>query len=236
MWGKNALDLSDAEAARVRNELERRGCGVSAIASPIGKIRIDEPFEPHLARFRRALDLAGLFGAPYIRVFSFYVPKGEAPQYRGQVMARLEAMAEAADGRPVTIGHENERGIYGDLPGRCQDIIRTVNRPQWKTIFDPANYVLDGVQPFTEAYPLLADSIGYLHIKDARLSDGTILPAGEGDGQVREVLAALAGRGFSGFLSLEPHLSLAGRSGGETHPDLFRKAIRALQVILKELA
>jgi len=236
VWGKNVLDLTDAEAARVRNELERRRCGVSAIASPIGKIRIDEPFEPHLASFRRALDLAGFFQAPFIRVFSFYVPKGQAPQHREQVMRRLHALADAADGRPVIIGHENERGIYGDLPGRCLDIIEAVNRPQWRTIFDPANYVLDGVRPFDEAYPLLAGSIVYLHIKDARLADGSICPAGEGDGQVRQVLAALLQRGFDGFLSLEPHLSLAGRSGGQTQPDLFRKAIHALQTILEELA
>ncbi|MDI7278027.1 MAG: sugar phosphate isomerase/epimerase family protein, partial [Anaerolineae bacterium] len=229
------LDLSDAEAARVRNELERRGFGVSAIASPIGKIGIDEPFEPHLARFHRALDLAELFGAPFIRLFSFYVPPGEAPRYREQVMARLTALAEAAEGRNVTIGHENERGIYGDLPERCLDIIRTINRPQWRTIFDPANYVLDGVRPFTDAYPLLADSIAYLHIKDARRSDYTVCPAGEGDGEVRQVLAALKERGFDGFLSLEPHLSMAGRSGGQTQPDLFRLAIKALRTILQEI-
>ncbi len=235
VWGKNVLDLTDAEVARVQNILAERGAGVSAIASPIGKIGIDEPFEPHLARFRRALDLAEAFQAPFIRVFSFYVPQGEAAAYREQVMARLQAMAEVADGRPVTIGHENERGIYGDLPDRCLDIVRTIDRPQWKTIFDPANYVLDGVRPFAEAYPLLADSIAYLHIKDAHRADGTICVAGEGDGQVREVLAALKQRGYDGFLSLEPHLSLAGRSGGQTQPELFRGAIRALKGILAEL-
>lgn len=233
--GTNVLDLSDEEASSVRSELQRRGFGVSAIASPIGKIGIDEPFEPHLQRFRRALDLAEFFRAPFIRLFSFYVPEGEAAQYRAQVMERLQALAEAAAGRPVTLGHENERGIYGDLPERCQDIIETLNSPQWKTIYDPANYVLDGVRPFTDAYPLLADSIAYLHIKDAHMDDRRICPAGEGDGEVREVLAALHQRGFDGFLSLEPHLSVAGRSGGQTQPDLFRKAIRALKGILAEL-
>ena len=235
VWGKNVLDLTDEEAARARGELQRRGFGVSAIASPIGKIGIDEPFEPHLERFRRALDLAQFFQAPFIRLFSFYVPEGEAARYREQVMERLRAMAEVAAGRAVILGHENERGIYGDLPERCQDIIQTLNNPQWKTIFDPANYVLDGVRPFTDAYPLLADSIAYLHVKDAQMADRTICPAGEGDGQVREVLAALHQRGFEGFLSLEPHLSVAGRSGGQTQPDLFRKAIRALKGILAEL-
>lgn len=235
VWDKNVLDLTDAEAARVQGELARRGMGVSAIASPIGKIQIDEPFEPHLARFRRALDLADLFRAPFIRLFSFYVPAGQAAQHRAQVMARLQALAEAADGRRVTIGHENEHGIYGDVPERCRDILDTLQRAQWRTIFDPANYVLENVRPFGDAYPLLADSVVYLHIKDVKWAERRICVAGEGDGQVRQVLAALKERGYDGFLSLEPHLSLAGSSGGKTQPDLFRGAIRALKAILEAL-
>ncbi|MGQ9681466.1 MAG: sugar phosphate isomerase/epimerase family protein [Anaerolineae bacterium] len=235
VWGTNVLDLTDEQARRVRAELQARGFAVSSIASPIGKIGIEDPFPPHLERFRRALDLAEFFGAPFIRVFSFYVPRGQAERHREQVMERLQALAELADGRPVTIGHENERGIYGDVPERCLDIIRTINRPQWRTIFDPANYVLDGVRPYTDAYPLLADSIAYLHIKDARSVDGIVVPAGEGDGQVREVLHALWRVGFTGFISLEPHLSVAGRAGGQTEPELFRKAIRALVAIIQEM-
>ncbi len=235
VWGKNVLDLTDAEVARVQAELKARGFRVSAIGSPIGKIGIDDPFEPHLARFRRALDLADALQAPFIRLFSFYVPQGRAADYRSQVMARMEALAAAAEGRRVTIGHENEHGIYGDVPERCLDIIRTINRPQWKTIFDPANYVLESVRPFADAYPLLEDSIAYLHIKDVVWVERRICVAGEGDGQVKQVLAALKARGYDGFLSLEPHLSLAGPSGGQTGPELFRGAIRALKAILEEV-
>ena len=92
VWNKNVLDLTDAEAARVKAELDRRGFGVSAIGSPIGKIGIDDPFEPHLARFRRALDLAEFFHAPYIRLFSFYVPEGQAAHYRAKVLAQMRAL------------------------------------------------------------------------------------------------------------------------------------------------
>ncbi len=233
VWGKNVLDLTDAEAGRVQAELARRGMGVSAIASPIGKIGIDEPFEPHLERFGRALDLAELLHAPFVRVFSFYVPPGEAERRREDVMRRLLAMAEAADGRPVLIGHENEHGIYGDLPARCLDIIQTVRHPQWRTVFDPANYVLEGVRPFSDAFPLLAGTIAYLHIKDAHRKARTICVAGRGDGEVREVLTALQYRNFSGFASLEPHLSQAGSSGGQTEPVLFRRAAHALKAILE---
>jgi 3-dehydroshikimate dehydratase len=239
VWGKNVLDLSDAEAQRVKDELDRRSFGVSAIGSPIGKIGIEEPFEPHQARFRRALDLAEFFHSPYIRLFSFYVPQGKAAQYRDKVMSRMRALGEAAAGRKVTLGIENENGLYGDLPERSLDLITTLNNPhgsqQWTTIYDPCNYIMEGLHPHTEAFPMLADTIGYLHIKDADLATHKICVAGKGDGGIPETLAALKKRGYDGFASLEPHLLIAGKSSGTSGPELFRGAIRALKGILETI-
>jgi 3-dehydroshikimate dehydratase len=235
VWGKNVLDLSDADAERVKAELERRKVGVSAIGSPIGKVGIDDPLKPHLARFRRALDLAEFFHAPYIRLFSFYVEPGTAAQRRNKVMSRLFALAEASEGRKVTLGLENEHGLYGDLPVRSLDLIKTLNSPQWRTVYDPCNYVMENVRPAAEAFPLLADTIGYLHIKDADLATHTICVAGKGDGGIPEALAALKKRKWSGFVSLEPHLLTASPNSGVTGPELFRGAIRALQGILATL-
>ena len=121
-WDKNVLDLSDEETRNVKAELDQRGFGVSAIASPIGKYPITEPLAPHLERFKRALDLAEFFAAPYIRVFSFYVPRGQAAEYRDRVMEDMFALGDAARGRKVTLALENEHGLYGDLPERSLDL------------------------------------------------------------------------------------------------------------------
>jgi sugar phosphate isomerase/epimerase len=235
VWGKNVLSLSDDEVATIKGELDRRGIGVSAIGSPIGKIRIDEPFEPHLAAFRRAIALAERFGSPYIRIFSFFVPEGEAAAHRDEVMRRLQALLDAAQGRPVTLLHENERHIYGDIPSRCRDIHETLASPQLRMTFDPANFVMCGVRPFTEAYPLVSEYIHYVHVKDGLLAEGRVVPAGRGDGEVRELLAALSARGYNGFLSLEPHLAQAGEFSGFSGPELFGVAVRALCDLLDEL-
>lgn len=235
VWNKNVLDLTDSEAQRAKDELDRRRFGVSAIGSPIGKIAIDEPFEPHLARFRRAVDLAEFFHAPYIRLFSFYVPEGKAAQYREQVMGRMRALGEAARGRNVTLGIENEHGLYGDVPERALDLITTLNNPQWTTVYDPCNYIMEGLHPHTDAFPMLAGSIGYLHIKDADLATRKICVAGKGDSGIPQTLAALKKSGFDGFASLEPHLLIAGKSSGVSGPDLFRGAIQALKGILETI-
>lgn len=56
-----------------------------------------------------------------------------------------------------------------------------------------------------EAYEMLKLYIAYIHVKDARLSDAGVVPAGMGDGNVERILknAEKAG-GYKGFLSLEP--------------------------------
>jgi sugar phosphate isomerase/epimerase len=234
IWGANVLDLSAAQRREACSRLQGAGIGVSAIGSPIGKVRIDEPWADHVERFRIALDAAEYFGAPFIRLFSYYPPKGGGiAEHRDEVIRRLNEQVEMARGRPVQLLHENEREIYGEGPEAYLDIARNV--PGMKLVFDPANLVVGGVRP-REAWRILADHVVYFHIKDARLSDGGIVPAGEGDGDVEAILRdAILARGFGGFLSLEPHLAAAGQFSGFSGPDLFRKAVEALRAILTRL-
>jgi len=235
VWGKGVLDLTDQEIRTLKTELDACGIGVSAIGSPIGKIGINDPFPPHLEAFRRAVGLAEYLGSSYVRLFSFFVPEDEAAAYRSAVMDRMAALLDAVSGHPVTLLHENERHIYGDVPERCRDILETFDSPQLRMTFDPANFVMLGVRPFTEAYPVLESYIDYLHIKDGVMATRTVVPAGEGDGEVREVMGALKARGFDGFASLEPHLTHAGEYSGFSGEERFAKAAQALRQILSDI-
>ncbi len=235
-WRKNILDLSDDEVRNAKGLLDERGMHVSAIGSPIGKVQITDDFGAHLARFRRAIAVAAMLDTPRIRIFSFFIPQGEdAARYRPAVMDRLQMLTELATEAGVTLLHENEKEIYGDIATRCADIHRTIPSPHLRAAFDPANFIQCGVRPMDEAWPLLADVSTHIHIKDAVLADGRVVPAGEGDGQVRELLAALVQRGYRGYLTLEPHLKAAGPFGGFTGPDLFHTAVAALNGLLAEI-
>lgn len=235
VWGKNVLNLSDGELTEIKTRLDQEGIGVSSIGSPIGKVSITDPFEPHLASFARALHVAKFMGAPYVRIFSFFIPEGEEPQtYREEVLQRMDRLAEAARPLEVTLLHENERHIYGDVPSRCLDILESVSSPHLRAAWDPANFVQCGVRPHTEGYESLRPYIEYVHVKDALMDSGQVVPAGEGDGQVRETVAALKESGFDGFFSLEPHLSSGGRFSGFSGPNLYRKAAGAFKCLLQE--
>ena len=236
-WSTNVADLTDAELTAFRQEIEAAGVRVSAVGSPIGKIGIGEPIEPELERLRRIAAVANLFGTPIVRVFSFFIPAGEPPErFRQAVIDRMGALAEVAAEHEIVLAHENEKEIYGDVPERCADLIASVGSPALRATFDAANFVQCGVRPHAEAYPLLRPYLVYLQVKDAVAATGQVVPAGQGDGEVRETLAALAASGFSGYASLEPHLAAGGRFGGFSGAQEFRRAVTALKDLLGELS
>lgn len=238
VWNTNVLSLDDAQVDRIASALAREGIAVSAIASPTGKIGIRDEFGPHLEAFKRGLELAGRFNARYIRVFSFFMPAGEDPKpYRGEVLERMGALVSAAEDAGVTLIHENEKDIYGDTPDRCLDLLSTINSATLRAAWDPANFVQvlgPGARPHDQGYALLRPYISYVHVKDAVAASGLVVPAGQGDGQLRETISALRADRFDGFFSLEPHLASAGTYAGFSGPDLFRTAVQAFKGLLSE--
>jgi sugar phosphate isomerase/epimerase len=236
-WQTNVLDLDDQQLAAAAGTLDRNGIATSSVGSPIGKIGIGDDFDAHLVRFDRALHVAKVLGAPFIRLFSFFIPEADTPDaYREEVLRRMSALADRARGHDVVLLHENEKVIYGDVPARCLDLVESVGSEQFKLAWDAANFVQCGVRPYTEAYDLLRPHVEYIQIKDALLADGTVVPAGEGDGEVAQTIAALRADGFDGFFSMEPHLAAAGTFGGFSGEDLFATATRAFTAILDDQA
>jgi sugar phosphate isomerase/epimerase len=233
-WGTNILDLDDSQLDTVQETLASDDLKVSSIGSPIGKISIDDEFPPHLERMRHAVDVAKTLEAPYIRLFSFFIPEGTDPDSRrDEVLSRMGALAEAAADSDVILVHENEKDIYGDVPRRCLDIVTSVNSPKLQLAWDPANFVQVGVRPFSEGYDMLRPYVGYIQIKDALLADASVVVAGAGDGEVPETVRALRADGFDGFFSLEPHLGEYTAYGALSGPELFTKAWKGFTDILR---
>lgn len=232
VWGKNVLDLTDEELTRIRKSLVASGVGVSSIGSPIGKVPIHEDFAGHLDRFQRALAAAEQLDAKYIRVFSFYMEGDKPSRHEAEVIRRFETMTDMAAAADIVLLHENEAGIYGETSARCLRLLESVNSPHLRAAFDPANFVIAREDVLDTAWTRLKPFVEYMHIKDAK-RDGTITPAGEGDGEIPQLLADLRDHPAM-FLTLEPHLSQAGSMGGFTGPELFAQAYRALVSALED--
>ena len=232
-WDTNVLDLTDEQLDEAATILARHGLSVSSIGSPLGKINIEDDFDAHLVRAERALVVARRLGAPFIRVFSFFLRPDQPPaRHRDEVLRRMSAPAALAEPTGIVLLHENEKDIYGDVPERVLDIVESVGSPALRLAWDPANYVQVGVTPFTDGYAKLRPHTVYVQIKDALLATGDVVPAGEGDGQVRETVRALAADGFDGFFSMEPHLGTYNEYGALSGPANFTRATRAFTAIL----
>jgi 3-dehydroshikimate dehydratase len=237
-WGINVLDLSDEQVSAVKQALDEAGIGVAAIGSPIGKVPLDSPFEEHLQRLERAIAVAHRLETLYIRIFSFYPPAGASAQdwsaHRQEVLSRMHELTLRAQAEGVILLHENEKDIYGDTIDRCVDLLQSIGSEHLRAVLDPANFLQCNQEPYPDAYERLQPWLEYVHVKDVR-ADGTLTVAGDGAAHWPELLQRLRADGYNGFLSLEPHLALAGQYQGYSGPERFRYASQALQDLLRSM-
>lgn len=243
----NVSDISLAKAKEVRKVLDDAGLITWSIGSPIGKIMIDGDHRTHIEKFRRTLEIAETLGAKNIRLFSYYIKEGEDPaQYKNAVMDRMAELLSYGKDFSIRLCHENEKGIYGDNAARCKELLDSF--PNLYGIFDPANFVQCG-QNTLEAWELLKDRIFYMHIKDAQ-ADGTVVPAGYGEGHLPEILSDFIARGGKD-MTVEPHLQafsglqnleqpkedrkLGGQFHFKDHDESFDMACQSLRTVLSNI-
>jgi 3-dehydroshikimate dehydratase len=234
--GKNIIELTDSDISRCRDMLAAAKISVSSIGSPVGKVGLAEPRTMELERLDRAIELARAFDTGFIRIFSFYLPEGATRESsRDSVVKRLADFASRAEAAPgIVLVLENEREIYGESAVHCRELLDAVPSRSLMMNLDPGNFVLCGVKVFPDAYQLLADRIAYLHIKDATRQGEICLP-GQGDGDIGELLAAVAGKQEEIFISLEPHLAAAGKFAGFSGEKLFAEALQSLRKLVADL-
>lgn len=206
--GKNISVLTTDDVREMKQKLDYYGIGVSAMGSPIGKIKLDGDVRGHFEMAKRVFESANELGAKYVRMFSFYAPDGRnILDCKSEVFEHLFALKDLAREHGAVLCHENEAEIYGSVPERCLEIHNAFGG-EIKTVFDMGNYVLEGVKPYPEAYGMLRDTIAYFHIKDA-LYEGAIVPPGKGEASIKEILADHVGYAKDDFfVSVEPHLQL----------------------------
>lgn len=208
--GTNISDLSIEKVNDIKKYLKNKNIKISCIASPIGKINIDEidfenKFEEHFKKFKHTLNIAQILEVKYVRVFSFFLKKSEKEKYQSLVLEKIKKLKEEVSDLEIILLHENEKGIYGDDIESSLKLIEEIDSEKFRLIFDPANFVQVGISPL-KAYEKLKKFVEYVHLKDANFSSQENVLIGTGDGEILELLKELKKEKYEGFLSLEPHL------------------------------
>ena len=245
-WGVNCSQFSAEHIARINDLCAQYGIAVACMGSPIGKSPIAAPLTAERERLKRIGDTAHRLGTRNIRLFSFYPADGQsADEALPESIDRLGALTEFAAANDLQLLLENEKGVVGDLPERCLRIMRAIDSPHFRFIWDPANFVQCGVaDQVNQWWDSLGATIGYIHIKDALLPDdgasgadeerSRVTVAGDGDGHVGLLLSRLKSAGYTGVLSLEPHLLEARHSSGFSGAEGMALAVGALRKLMAE--
>lgn len=239
---KGVLDLSEDELRAVEAKLTAAGIKVNSLGSPIGKYNITDDFETHYKKFEKALTACEILKTDKMRMFSFYVSQDQLKTHREEVIRRLKIMTETAAARGITLCHENESLIYGQMPAEVADLLDEI--PDLAGIFDPANYRMNNGDVI-EGINATLKNFAYMHIKDAIYETQTILPAGEGEGKIGEIIDIINEKcDKTVYLTLEPHLhifdaykdidehELKGKYTFKTNREAFDFAVKSLENLL----
>lgn len=222
--GKNILDLDDAEMQKAKNTLDEAGLTVISLASPLLKCvlpdapEVDQRFghdafhsrhsfadQPRLTE--RAFEMARFFGAKIIRVFSYW--RTVRPDLcLDRIVQALSELAALGQKEGLVIGLENEHACNIATAAESKRVLDLIPNPNLKLVWDPANALVAGEDPFPGGYSLLSkDRIVHVHAKDCHMQSGQPIwgPLGTRAVRWKEQVAALKADGYQGYISLETH-------------------------------
>jgi len=204
--GKSFVELTDEEVMTVKQKLTENNIGISALGSPIGKIKVDGDFVSHKKLLTRIMDIGDMLGCKKIRTFSFYPADNmNDADFEEKAFSMIGELLDMAESRDFILYHENEKDIYGYSPERVEKLAKHFGG-RLRVVLDSGNFAFCGVDG-SPAYSLLKNYIDYMHIKDAD-SEGIIVPPGKGVALIKETIALLNKErpNKNIILTMEPHL------------------------------
>jgi L-ribulose-5-phosphate 3-epimerase len=222
--GKNVLDLSEDEVKRAKDALDAAGLPVISVASPLLKCVLPNgpaldsrfqhdvfaskhTFEDQPRLTERAFALAKFFGARIVRVFSYWrTVEPEACQ--DAIIRGLGELADAAAKENLIVGLENEHACNVATAAEAARILTLIPHPNLQIVWDPANALVAGEEPFPRGYSLLPrHRIAHVHAKDCHMEGDQPVwgPLGTRHVRWKSQISALRADGYKGFLSLETH-------------------------------
>ena len=168
-----------------------------------------------LDELRRYAELCAAFNAPYIRIFGGGIGETSRPRAVSMAAETLTELAAAAAEYDLTIVFETHDDWTAALDVRA--LLAATQADNVAVLWDTHHpYRMDGEDP-AETCRILGTWIQYTHWKDSRPDASAqhgyhLCMFGDGDLPLNDMLAALRGVGYDGWLTLEWEL--------RWHPDL----------------
>ncbi len=236
--GKNLLGLSLEEGSAIARRLEKEGLSVPTFVSPLLKWaapgkgteggKVDFAFDPSECPtddpLVHAFDMATVFGAEKIRVFSHLRYPGYKPT---DLIGRFERLSDLGLTYSIAVEIENEPvcniGSITDLAdfftafGEAMD--PNPMPPHLKPLIDISNAWSIGKPPTDAEISQLAPLVDLIHLKDRDTTAKRTVPLGDGDVpwamELTRLLTAAAGAPHPVreiYASIETHCPQDGRN------------------------
>ena len=241
--GVALADLSEERFSHTVRRLIEAGLRVGCVDSRIANWGrpITGDFEDDLAELHVLAERCARLGTDRVRVMSYPNDGLDEEKWRAETLARMSELAARAEDAGVTLLHENCAGWAGTRADRMRELIHEVDSPALQLLFDVGNGVAYGYQAY-ELLPEIVPFVTHVHIKDAvgTADDTRYTLPGHGDCRVRDALRYLLDHGYTGLLSIEPHINVRphesfARSGAETL-EAFVEYGRELERLVGEFA
>ena len=194
--------MSAAARARVKQILVAAGLPAVAVDSSI-RLTGEDP-GPELRQF---LELASDWEAPLVRVFGGALP-GDGPGRRARLEAAMRVLEEAtptAERLGVAIGVETHDSFSASAV--VAELLALVDSAAVGAVWDSHHPHRMGERA-AEVWANLGPRILLAQVKDARPDPGRddgwqLVPLGDGEVPVRDMLALLSAGGYRGWVSVE---------------------------------
>src|SRR5690625_4408340 len=214
LWNTPPHQLTDDEVNLVKDKCAGAGVEICGITSPVFNCDVEnaDEIEEHVQIFKRCLELADIWKAPIIRVFTGWRRDNNKELLPLVAKNFQEKLLPLVENRPVLLGIENEYSTNVADGEESVLFLDAVKSDKVTLVWDPCNilYMPNPTDPFEVDYQKVRGRIGHYHVKDAVRVPDAEPPAesvaiGDGKARLKETLEALHKDGFNEWVSLETH-------------------------------
>lgn len=199
------FDFTDKDIEDINAAAKQYGLTVCAISAPLFKCDIDDEtaIKSHIENFEKCAVRANRLGAKYIRGFDFW-ECGASLEARAEKYKKIAEICEKYD---IICVIEADPSVHSNTPHKTAELVKAIDSPYIKVLFDPGNEVWVNERASADAYDTVKPYLAHIHIKDADIIDGKpdAVKVGTGLVDYKALFSKLIADGYSGAVMLETH-------------------------------
>ena len=202
---RSPFDFTDCDITDINAAAKQYGLKVCAVSSPLFKCDFNDEAAiiSHIANFEQCAQRANQIGAEMIRGFDFW-NCGVSLKNRAEKYKRIVEICEKYD---IICVIEADPSVHSNTPQLTAQLVKEINSPHIKVLFDPGNEIWVTGRASEDAYDTVKPYLAHIHIKDADIINGKPDGVKIGTGLVdyKKLFARLIADGYSGNVMLETH-------------------------------